>query len=217
MIASRLKAQGSGFVTGVTLSSLIFLSACAGPNQPAETGPDLKSIGGAAEKPAASPPPPAPYYVYVTNEQGGNLTVIHGGTNEVIETIALGKRPRGIKVSPDGTQLFVALSGSPIAGPGVDESKLPPPDKAADGIGVVDIASRKVVKMLHGGSDPEQIALSQDGSKVFASNEDAGGASIIGRRHHEPGRQARVRDVGRRRPGDGHRHGQQQGREDDQA
>ena len=50
----------------------------------------MKQIGGAPEKAA---PPPAPYYVYVTNEQGGDLTVIHGGTNEVLETIPLGKRP----------------------------------------------------------------------------------------------------------------------------
>ena len=40
--------------------------------------------------------------------------------------IAVGKRPRGIKLSRDGTRLFVALSGSPMRRPGVDESKLPP-------------------------------------------------------------------------------------------
>ena len=38
-----------------------------------------------------------------------------------IATIPLGKRPRGIKASPDRTMLYVALSGSPAAGPGVDE------------------------------------------------------------------------------------------------
>src|SRR3954452_22172741 len=165
----RLQALVSRLGTAVTAFSLLFAAACAAPNQPAS----------AASAPAAEARPPAPYYVYVTNEQGGDLTIIDGGTNEAVGTIPLGKRPRGIKLSPDRTQLFVALSGSPIAGPGVDESKLPPPDKAADGIGIVDIASGKLVKMLHGGSDPEQISLSQDGTKVFASNEDAGGASII--------------------------------------
>ena len=91
----------------------------------------------------------------------------------------LGKRPRGVRVSPDGTKLFVALSGSPIAGPGVDESKLPPADKTADGIGIFDIAQRKIIAVLHGGSDPEQTAISKDGSKVYASNEDTGELSII--------------------------------------
>ncbi len=67
--------------------------------------------------------PPAPSYtVYVTNEYSGDLTVIAGATNEVVNTIPLGKRPRGIKVSPDRTQLFVALSGSP--------PRLPAPTRA---------------------------------------------------------------------------------------
>ena len=117
--------------------------------------------------------------MYVTNEIGGDLTVIDGGTNQPVATIPLGKRPRGIKVGPDGTKLFVALSGSPMAPPGTDESKLPPPDRTADGIGIVDIAARKVTTVLTSGTDPEQLALSADGSKLFVSNEDAGAASIL--------------------------------------
>src|SRR5438874_6894170 len=102
---SKLRNQGSGLITTVALASLIFLTGCAGPNQPADTGPSMKGTGPAAEKPA---PPPAPYYVYVTNEQGGDLTIVDGGTNEAVGTITVGKRPRGIKLSPDRTQLFVA-------------------------------------------------------------------------------------------------------------
>ena len=44
--------------------------------------------------------PPPPYYVYVTNETSGDLTVIAGGTHEVVATVPLGKRPRGIKGEP---------------------------------------------------------------------------------------------------------------------
>ena len=123
---------------------LAAMSACGGPPEPQPQ----------ASAPPAAPapePPKAPYHVYVTNEVGGDLTVIDGGTNQVVATIPLGKRPRGIKVSPDGTQLFIALSGSPIAPPGVDESKLPPPDRKADGIGIVDIATRKVLRVLTSG------------------------------------------------------------------
>jgi DNA-binding beta-propeller fold protein YncE len=43
------------------------------------------------------------------------------------------------------------LSGSPIAGPGVDESTLPPADRFADGIGVVDIATGKLARTLKSG------------------------------------------------------------------
>jgi hypothetical protein len=49
----------------------------------------------------------------------------------------------------------------------VDESTLPPPDKAADGIAVVDLATRKVVRTLRGVSDPEQIAISPDGARLL--------------------------------------------------
>src|SRR5688572_26530059 len=59
--------------------------------------------------------------VYVTNEASGDLTVIDAANNEVIATLPLGKRPRGIHVTPDRKNILVALSGSPIAPPGVDE------------------------------------------------------------------------------------------------
>ena len=94
-------------------------------------------------------------------------------------TYPLGKRPRGIKASPDGTRLFVALSGSPPAPPGVDESTLPPPDRAADGVGVVDVETGEVVTVLRGGTDPEQVAVNPDGTRLYVANEDAATASVL--------------------------------------
>ncbi len=72
--------------------------------------------------------------LFVTNERSGDLSVIDLASRRVVATVPLGKRPRGIRVSPDRTTLYVALSGSPIAPPGVDEKGLPPPDRSADGI-----------------------------------------------------------------------------------
>jgi YVTN family beta-propeller protein len=117
--------------------------------------------------------------LYVTNENSGTLSVIDTAARQVIATIPLGKRPRGIKVSPDGALLYVALSGSPMAPPGTDESTLPPPDRSADGIGVVDIAQGRLVRVIQGGTDPEQTAISADGRRLFVANEDAGQASVI--------------------------------------
>src|SRR5262249_51639305 len=77
-------------------------------------------------------PPSSGFRIYVTNERSGDLSVIDGRTLEVVATVPLGKRPRGIHASPDRQTIYVALSGSPFAPPGVDESKLPPPDKTAD-------------------------------------------------------------------------------------
>jgi len=117
--------------------------------------------------------------VYVTNEISGDLSVIDVESRRVTATIPLGKRPRGVRVSPDNRTLYVALSGSPIAGPGVDESKLPPPDRKADGIGVVDVASGKLLRIMPGGSDPEQLAVSLDGRWLFVANEDVAQVSVI--------------------------------------
>src|SRR2546423_9694652 len=147
--------------------------ACGRSDQPAAT-----------PAPAAAPAPPPQAQtpaigIYVTNETGGDLSVIDAASNTVVATIPLGKRPRGIVSSPDQTLLYVALSGSPIGGPNVDESKLPPPDRTADGIGVVDVRQRKLVKVLPSGPDPEQLAISPDGKEVYVANEDAAQLSVI--------------------------------------
>src|ERR1044071_5687856 len=89
--------------------------------------------------------------VYVTNEASGDLSIIDAATNQVITTLRLGKRPRGIQISPDRKLIYVALSGSPFAPPGVDEDSLPPPDKSADGIGIVDTEKNALLKIIPGG------------------------------------------------------------------
>jgi YVTN family beta-propeller protein len=138
--------------------ALVLAAACGG-SEPAAPAP-------------AAPPAPS-LRVFVSDETGGNIVVINGDTNEVMQTIPVGKRPRGIRVSRDGSQILVALSGSPIAPPGVDESTLPPPDRAADGIGVVDLATLTLVRTLKSGQDPETFDTSIDGTTLFAANEDA--------------------------------------------
>src|SRR5215468_4538698 len=120
-----------------------------------------------------------PVTVYVTNEASGDLSVIDAANNEVIATLPLGKRPRGIHITPDRKNIFVALSGSPIAGPGVDEDSLPPPDKTADGIGIVDADRNEFLRLMPVGSDPEQFVISHDGGKLYVANEDAGLATIV--------------------------------------
>jgi YVTN family beta-propeller protein len=119
------------------------------------------------------------YRVYVTNETTGDMSVIDPASQTVIATVPLGKRPRGIHASPDRKTIYVALSGSPIAGPGVDESTLPPPDRNADGIGVFDVAQNKLLRVIKSGSDPEEFDVTKDGKLLYVSNEDAAGVSIL--------------------------------------
>src|SRR5688572_24296906 len=149
--------------SAVLVTALVFLSCTGEAPRPDDTG--TAGSGG--------------YRIYVTNERSDNLTVIDSTTHEVVATIPLGKRPRGIHASPDGKTIYVALSGSPIAPPGVDEDSLPPADKKADGIGVVDVAQGKLIRVIPGGSDPEEFSLSLDGLLLYSSNEDVGETSII--------------------------------------
>lgn len=122
--------------------------------------------------------PAVAYRVYATNEFAGTLSVIDGSTSAVVATIQLGKRPRGAAASPDGRTLYVALSGSPVAGPGVAESTLPPPDKSADGIGVISLRTLKLERVLRGVSDPERLAVSKDGHTLIVASEDTGSAVL---------------------------------------
>jgi YVTN family beta-propeller protein len=117
--------------------------------------------------------------VYVSNEDSDDITIIDSRTDSVIGSIPAGKRPRGLALSPDGRTLFVAVSGSPKAGPGVDESKLPPPDRAADGVAVIDLATHRYSRTLPGGQDPESFAISKDGRTLYVSNEDAASVSVV--------------------------------------
>lgn len=118
------------------------------------------------------------YLLYVSNERSGDVTVIDGTTNEVLDTFAVGKRPRGIHCALDGKRVYVALSGSPRMAPGVDHARAPA-DKTADGIGVIDPAAKKVITKIPAGSDPEQFAITKDGRLAVIANEDQGTASII--------------------------------------
>lgn len=152
------------------LGLLVLLAGCSRQEQPAP------SDTAAPSAPAAAP---AAGRIFVTNEQGGDITVIDVAAQRVTATIPVGKRPRGIRLSPDQTLLYVALSGSPIAPPGVDEDTLPPPDKAADGIGVVSVAEQRLLRVIKAGSDPEQTAISRDGMRLFVANEDVGELSVV--------------------------------------
>lgn len=144
---------------------LVCAAACSKPERPREP-PAPVPAPASAEKAAPRE------LVYVSAEQSGEVVVVDPESAQVVQRIAVGKRPRGLMPSPDGKVLYVAKSGSPRAGPGVDESKLPPADRAADGVGVIDLASSSLVRTLPGGQDPESVAVSRDGKALFIANEE---------------------------------------------
>lgn len=122
---------------------------------------------------------PDPKLLYTSTEAAGEVVVVDPETAMVQARIPVGKRPRGLKVSRDGKLLYVALSGSPRGGPNVDESQLPPGDRSADGIGVVDLKEKKLVRTFPSGQDPESFDLSLDGKTLFISNEETAELSVL--------------------------------------
>ena len=131
------------------------------------------------------------FQIYVSNERSNDVTVIDGTTFAALATFPVGKRPRGIHSSPDGKLVYVALSGTPPEPPPQLDAKGNPiftnkdpgdeakSDKTADGIGVINVATRKVLRKIKVGSDPEEFDLTADGKQLIVSNEDVKTASLV--------------------------------------
>ena len=101
---------------------------------------------------------------YVSDEQGNVVHVLQSpsGATGWRETasIAVGKRPRGMQLSRDGKQLYVAAGND-------------------DRIDVVDLAARKVVGHLPSGRDPERFVVSPDGRWLYVANENDSTVSFV--------------------------------------
>jgi len=96
--------------------------------------------------------------IFITNEKGNSISVINGETLEVESEIAIGERPRGIGISPDGTEIYVAVS----------EENL---------IAVFDPKTLEVLRKFKSGSDPETFAVHPNGN-IYISNEDDAKATV---------------------------------------
>src|SRR5215218_7416577 len=57
------------------------------------------------------------YWLCVSNEKSGDVAIIDPASRQVVATIPVGNRPRGIHPSPDGKFLYVALTASGSEGP----------------------------------------------------------------------------------------------------
>jgi YVTN family beta-propeller protein len=118
-------------------------------------------------------------FAYVTNEDSGDISVVDLDREAVVFTIPVGKRPRGIRIRSDTPWIFAAVSGSPKASPGQEAPDASAVDRQSDGIAVIDATTRRLVRILESGPDPESFDLSSDGQLLFVSNEDAATASIV--------------------------------------
>jgi PQQ-dependent catabolism-associated beta-propeller protein len=108
--------------------------------------------------------------LYVTNERDGTLQVIDTATDRVITTARIADRPRGLALSPDGKRLYLAVSWWRDGRRARTNQER---------ILALDAHTLKAVREYPAGTDPECVAVSPDGKRLYLSNEDAGTASIV--------------------------------------
>jgi len=100
------------------------------------------------------------YTVYVSNEKDNTVSVIDGESHDVIDTISVGERPRGMVLSADEKILYICTS---------DE----------DHVEAYDLETGKLLHSLPSGPDPELMALGHEGKMLYIANEDDNLVTVV--------------------------------------
>src|SRR6202021_1690241 len=131
-----------------------------------------------------------PYQVYVTNERSGDVTVINGGDFSVAATIPVGKRPRGIHISPDGKGVLDVgaqkLRSKLNAGSDPEEFALSKDGRQiyisnedTKSASVINIALGKLQHIIPVGQEPEGVTTTPDGKQFYVTCEAGGDIYVI--------------------------------------
>ena len=97
---------------------------------------------------------------YITNEKDNTLSVIDINKREVIKTVDIGQRPRGITLTKDGKLVLICASDD-------------------DRVEVRDADTLKLKYHLPSGPDPELFVLSPDDSILYIANEDDAMVTVV--------------------------------------
>ena len=114
---------------------------------------------------AACTKKPSGPLAFVTNERDGTITVIDTGADRVYSTIKVGGRLRGIRLNPERTRIWVAISYPTNQTQGEDT------------IAELDL-NGKIITKYAAGTDPENFVVDNHATRLYIANEDAGTASI---------------------------------------
>ena len=106
------------------------------------------------------------FTAYVSNEKGNSVSVIDTNKWEVVKTIKVGQRPRGIAFTKDQKYVLVAVGDD-------------------DTIQMIDTATQEVVDSLPSGPDPELFI--QDPDRQISLRRQRGRQHRNHHRHHEEG------------------------------
>src|SRR5262245_26108870 len=86
--------------------------------------------------------------IFVSNEKDNSVSVVDSNSLEVLKTIPVGRRPRGIVISPDHKEVFVCLGDD-------------------DNVAVIDTEKLEVSRNLDSGPDPELMDVAPDGKTLY--------------------------------------------------
>src|SRR5438445_10700681 len=100
------------------------------------------------------------YTVYITNEKDNTISIIDSATLEVIKTVKVGQRPRGVTLSKDHQWLLVCASDDNI-------------------VQVYDARTMEFVKSLPSGPDPELFVLHPTGNPLYIANAEANLVTVV--------------------------------------
>src|SRR6478736_2236954 len=104
--------------------------------------------------------PAGAYLAYVSNEKGNTVSVIDTTKWEVIRTIKVGQRPRGIEFTKDQKYVLVAVGDD-------------------DTIQMIDTKTNQIVDTLPSGPDPELFVQDVMGKILYVANENDNTVTII--------------------------------------
>ncbi len=98
---------------------------------------------------------------FVSNEKDNTVSVIDTATLKVVKTIAVGKRPRGMVLTPDMKRLIVCAG---------DDNRLD----------IIDTETLEIIERHEtSGPDPELLDIDHAGKTIYVANEDDGMVTVL--------------------------------------
>ena len=139
--------------------------------------------------------------IFVSNEKDNTITVLDSDTLEIKKTIKVARRPRGIVLSPDFKELFVAAGDGDIMdvsipdargqapariGPDPELMAVDPRARSSTSpmrtialVTIMDIKTGEVLAEVPVGVEPEGMTVSPDGKYTVATSESTSMAHVI--------------------------------------
>ena len=99
-------------------------------------------------------------WLYVSAEEADSVDIVDLAKNEVVKSVKVGNRPRGIGFLPDGSRAYVAAEN-------------------ADTVNVFDTATHTVVARIKAGSRSNGVLVHPDGKRVFVTSGGKGSVQVI--------------------------------------